>query len=64
MKYTCHICWREFDEKDMKKNVMGISTEMCNTCYSIIGKGPGYAESISDEEAEKWFEGTTERREK
>ena len=62
--YVCEMCFREFPENLMKKNQGGEITNQCITCYNILGKGAGYSASISDEKAEKWFEGATERENK
>jgi len=62
--YICHTCYREFTEEGMIKNAGGNVSDICRTCYSILGKGPGYTATISDEEAEKWLEGTKARRNK
>ena len=47
----------------MKKNLVGIVSSNCNTCYDIIGKGPGYDDVLSGYEAEKWLQGTSVRKE-
>lgn len=60
----CKLCYREFEDKDMARNASGELSTQCATCTGIIGKGSGYAANISDEEAEKWFEGNPERKAK
>lgn len=45
-------------EEDMMKG------SYCFTCLAIIGKGTGYGNYMSNEEADRWFQGTQERREK
>jgi len=51
----CKLCYREFEETQVRNNY-------CFTCLDVIGKGPGYKDTISDEEASKWFEGIKERK--
>jgi hypothetical protein len=55
MNKVCQLCYREFSEEQMKG-------DYCWTCFRIIGKGPGYKDTISDEEAEKWLEGWEKRK--
>jgi len=55
MKKICKLCYREVDE-----NLM--AGAICITCANILGKGPGYSDYISQEQAEKWFEGLEERK--
>lgn len=60
----CKTCYRTSKETEMQRNLMGEISETCVTCYSIIGKGPGYDDNASDVFAEEWYKGTAERREK
>lgn len=65
MIYICEYCYRECEEKDMKKNAIGEISKSCNTCISILGKGPGYSNNfMSRKDEEKWFDGISERKEK
>lgn len=57
MKKICKLCYREMEEDMMKGSY-------CFTCLAIIGKGTGYGNYMSNEEADRWFQGTQERREK
>lgn len=60
----CKHCYRERQASDMRWNAADEISDMCLTCYDMIGKGPGYNSVHSDAEIEVWFEGTKERREK
>jgi len=55
IKKICNLCYREFEEDFMKG-------DYCFKCLSIIGKGSGYKNNVSEEEADKWFEGIEERK--
>jgi len=61
---VCQLCYREFKDEDMAKNLAGEASQYCRTCMSIVGKGSGYGNSVSDEEASKWLEGNQERKAK
>jgi len=53
---VCRLCYRKFEEGFFRG-------DYCITCLSIIGKGPGYKNNyMSDQDAEKWFEGWKERK--
>lgn len=54
----CKTCYRELPEDQMT------SIDICRVCKDIIGKGDGYGEQYTDEQAEKWFEGSVERMKK
>ena len=58
----CKTCYRASLEKEMMRNVAGRLTDQCKKCYDIIGKGPGYDSAVSEEEANKWFEDSNERK--
>lgn len=61
--YTCEHCYREFEEKDMIKNLGGRVSDSCRTCYDMIGKGGGYGDSTySEDDINNWFEGRIERK--
>jgi len=60
-KYICKLCYREFEVEDMAKTFSGVPSEYCRTCNNIIGKGAGYANAVSDEQAEEWFKGASKR---
>jgi len=57
----CHICYRELPDELLIK---GEKMNICQVCKSILGKGPGYACKMSDEEIDKWLEGMEERKKK
>ena len=54
----CTICYREFEEENMRGG------SMCSKCTAIIGKGAGYAWEVSEEEADKRLDGLDVRKNK
>lgn len=61
-KYICKLCYREFNESEMVKNVAGSITDYCRTCNDILGKGVGYADTMSEEEINLWLADTDKRK--
>ncbi len=61
-KIICKLCYREFGEEDIVKNISGELTGYCRTCSSILGKGTGYSDIMSDKEIDKWLEDIDERK--
>ena len=53
----CDICYREFEENGMRGTI-------CDKCHDIVGKGDGYKSMVSEDDANKWLEGSEERKEK
>lgn len=61
-KVICKLCYREFNEEEIVKNLVGELTGYCRTCNNILGKGTGYSSMMSEEEIDKWLTGIEERK--
>lgn len=54
-KYICKLCYREFNESEMIKNIIGEITDYCRTCNGILGKGVGYGNTMSEQQIDEWL---------
>lgn len=62
-QFLCETCYRKFSIDKIARDSSGNLSKMCSTCKGYIGKGPGYSDTGTEEDMEKWFNGIKERKE-